>query len=73
MNSRVKLSDEIEACMRQRCICSKKEIPQFKNPNASNGCTNPLCKGFQRLDWDVGKLRLVANQFKMYMNCVQIA
>lgn len=76
MNSRVKLSDEIEACMRQRCICSKKEIPQFKNPNAPNGCTNPLCKGFQRLDWGCWKIKIgskpIQNVHELCANCVKI-
>jgi len=58
MNSRVRLSDEIEACTKQRCVCSKKEIPQFKNPKSTNGCTNRMCKGFQRLDWGCWKIKI---------------
>ena len=76
MNSRVRLSDEIEACTRQRCICSKKEIPHFKNPDAENGCTNRMCKGFVRLDWGCWKIKIgskpIQNVQELCDNCKKI-
>tara|TARA_R100000773_G_scaffold44667_1_gene47172 strand:+ start:1820 stop:2080 length:261 start_codon:yes stop_codon:yes gene_type:complete len=55
---RIKLSNEIEACQRQRCICSKKQIPHFKKPDSKNGCTNRMCSGFERLDWGCWAIKI---------------
>ena len=48
----------IETCKRQRCACSKKEVPHYKDESKPNGCTNSLCRGFDRIDWGCYKIRI---------------
>ena len=53
----------IETCKRQRCACSKKEVPHYKDESKPNGCTNSLCRGFDRIIGVVIRLELDINQF----------
>lgn len=48
-STRIKIREEYDSCEKQRCSCSKPQVPYFKD--GKGGCTNKMCKEFSRIDF----------------------